>query len=447
MSFLIIDSDNNFTNQLSAQIAKEFNSEVHIKETASEAIALVELLDNFNFIIAIKSSKEEALADRIITFLDSKKQDLQSNPFLLLVGQRFTTQTDRAPLLLPLTVKISQLIQIIHQNKNYQKALDDMYKVSNKEYTPIPLGLFQYIKKSPLDVYLKMKKEGNDHILKRFSKGDTFEMKDIHSLSEKDIKSLYILKEEKLAFFKYIDVKLANLAKKHPEEFKDSEDLETYAFHSLTKIGISKSSLEVAKQATLDSTKKFEKDKKFQDSLKDIIKNRKLGLKQLNSKLISLLCFFITKGTEYEDNKVMSNLIMASYLQDIKIDNEYIKIRTTSELQSLYLDDSLNVLIDSHAALAATEVEKYDNIPMDVIKIVKHHHGSPSGKGFHYELPNYLFHQAVIFILAEEISFSILSAQREKLNFTDILESISLNYNSEPRMENFISNLKRNLAK
>lgn len=447
MPFLIIDSDQKFSDQLSSELVKEFNSEVHIKENASEAIGLIELLDDFNFLIIIKSEKEENLADKILTFLDKKKNELNVNPFILLVGQKLSVSTDRSPLFLPITVKTKELVQIIRSHKNYQKTLDQMAADSNKEFTPIPLRLFQYISEAPLDIYLKMKKEGDLHMLKRFSKGDRFEVADIQTLKEKNVKSLYIEKTERIPFFRYLDMRLASLAAKHPEEFLNSSDLENYAFHSLTKIGISKSSLEVAKQATIESTKKFEQDKKFQDALRNILKKNKLGLKQLNSKIVSLLCYFITKGSDLESSKVMSNLIMASYLQDIKLDDDHASIRSTNELQSLLLSDQLNVLVDNHANLAAQEIEKYDNIPSDVVKIVKQHHGSPNGKGFHYNLPDHLFHQTLVFILAEEISFTILKAEREKLNFSEILEGVSQAYGNDHKIDSLIERLKQNLRR
>ncbi|MCR9205056.1 MAG: hypothetical protein NXH75_10790, partial [Halobacteriovoraceae bacterium] len=376
MPFLIIDSDKTFSNQLASQFANEFDSEIHIKENASEAIGLIELLDDFNFIIAISSDKEEQLADKIISFLDKKKDELSSDPFILFVGQKLSVSTNRSPLLLPITIQAKEIVHLIRNHKEFQNTLDDLKKDSNKEYSPIPLRLFHYVSEAPYDIFLKMKKDGQPYMLKRFSKGDHFESADIQTLQEKNVKSLYIEKTEKIPFFRFLDTRLASLAQKHPEEFLNSSDLENYAFHSLTQIGISKSSLEVAKQATIEMTKKFEKDKKFQDALRSILKKNKLGLKQLNSKIVSLISYFITKGTDLESSKVISNLIMASYLQDIKLEDEHAGIRSNNELQSFYLNDKQNVLIENHANLAAQEIEKFDNIPSDVIKIVKQHHGS-----------------------------------------------------------------------
>ncbi|MCR9206375.1 MAG: hypothetical protein NXH75_17470, partial [Halobacteriovoraceae bacterium] len=72
---------------------------------------------------------------------------------------------------------------------------------------------------------------------------------------------------------------------------------------------------------------------------------------------------------------------------------------------------------------------------------------SLNGKGFHSELPDHLFHQTLVFILAEEISFSILKSEREKLNFTEILEGVSLSYGNNHKIDEHIQRLKSNLKR
>lgn len=447
MSFLIIDSDKEYSDKLSSELANVFESEIHIKENAQEGLALIQLLDNFNTIIAIKSKRDEDLSEKIIKFFERNASDIKSRPLLIFIGTTPKITSKLTTLVFPITTKIKELTKIIYDDRKRRKLINEKEKIEQIEYAPIPLGLFQYLGKAPIDIYIKMFKQGEPHMLKRFTRGDSFELADIIHMADKGLRSLYIVESEKIPFFQLIDKHLAGLAKKHPEEFKTSEDLENYAFHSLNRVGISESSLEVAKQATRIYSEKLDHNKRFKDALKEILGHKKLGFKQLNSKIISLFCYYITKGTDFEDESIMSHLIMASYLQDIKISDDYSSIRTSQELQALYLSDRENVLIENHASLAAKEIERFDSIPSDVVKIVMQHHGSINGKGFKDELPKELFMKSLIFILAEEFSLAILTTERGRLNLRDVFDHVTVKFKNHQKMAPLIDNLMDNLSK
>lgn len=268
MAFLIIDNDQNFADTLAANLLKEFGGEVHIKENASEAIALLELLDDFQFIINTHSSKDENIADKLLKFLQSASKEV---------------------------------------------------------------------------------------------------------------------------------------------------------------------------------AKKLDSEQQFQKAIKEIAKSKNLGIKQLNSKMIALISYFITKGSELDTTQIRSNIVMASILHDSKLSNEYAGIRSIGELQAQYLPDKDNILIDKHATLAAEHLDKFPSISSEVVKIVRHHHGSNEGKGFSTDLSLIKSIQSLVFILAEEISFAIIKRERVSINLGEILDGISRKYDHHEKLDELMEQFKENL--
>lgn len=443
MAFLIIDSDKVFADSLAAGLVKEFGAEVHIKEQVSEAIALMELLDEFQFVISVKSQKDKSLGDKLVSFINSEA--LTNRPELIFLGVMPSETAKNPVLLLPLTTKVKELIQVLKTKKDYQKKLEQIKQAASIEYASIPLRLFYYVSSAPDDLFLKIKKEGKPHLVKRFNQKAALEEADLNSLKEKGVKFLYVEKEKLRFFFEVFDKRLAELAQVAPDQFISESDLENYAFHSLSKFGVSESSLKVAQSASQEAAKKLSNDKKFQTALKEIIKGKSLGLRQLNSKMVSLISHFIIKGSELDTAQIRTNMIMASFLQDSKLTDEYAGIRSVAELQALLLEDKDNVLIDKHAALAADQLEKFSHIPSEVIKIVRHHHGSVEGKGFSRELKAISSLQSLVFLLAEEVSFAIIKRERSSINLGEILEGISHKYQYNEKLDKLIEQFEKNL--
>lgn len=443
MAFLIIDNDQNFADTLAANLLKEFGGEVHIKENASEAIALLELLDDFQFIIGIHSNKDENLADKILSFVHSS--ELERKPELIFLGGAPKALPAHPILLLPITTKVTELIQLLKTQKSYQSNLEKVEKSSHQEYAGVPLRLFYYVSAAPDDLYLKIKKDGEPHMVKRYSKKDALEIAELESFSNKGVRFFYVEKEKLKYFFEVFDKRLTELAQSAPDQFMSESDLENYAFHSLNKMGISESSLMVAQSASKEVAKKLDSEQQFQKAIKEIAKSKKLGLKQLNSKMIALISYFITKGSELDTTQIRSNMVMASILQDSKLSNEYAGIRSIGELQAQYLPDDDNILIDKHAALAAEHLDKFPSISSEVVKIVRHHHGSNEGKGFSTDLSLIKSIQSLVFILAEEISFAIIKRERASINLGEILEGISRKYDHHEKLDELIEQFKENL--
>jgi hypothetical protein len=443
MSFLIIDSDQKFADILAGQLTKEFEGEVHIKEDASEAIGLLELLDDFNFVFGVKSSKTKNMADKLIKFLN--QNTLSHKPELILLGTSPSEKSIDPVLILPITTKVSEVIGLLKTKKKFKNNTDKIKENSNQEYANIPLRLFHYINTAPGDLYLKLKKDGKPHMVKRINKNDALEEAYLSSLKDKGVKFLYVEKEEVRYFFEVFDKRMAELAEKAPDLFLSENDLENYAFHSLSKFGVSESSLRIAQVASKEAVKKLSEDNNFQKALKEIVKGKGLGTKQLNSKMIALISHFIIKNSDLDTSQARQNLVTASLLQDCKLSNDYAAIRSDSELQSFYLDDKENVLIDRHAALAADHLDKFDAISSEVVKIVRHHHGTIDGKGFGTELKKISHPLSLVFILAEEVSFAIIKRERSSINLNDILDGISLKYGNDSKLDKLIDQFKDNL--
>lgn len=446
MAFLIVHDDKQFTDILSAELGREFSGEVHCKENGSEAKALIELLDNFHFVICQDKTNKDDTAEKILTFVKSHKE-LSIKPHIIVLGKKVKPVPGMTPIILPRNVKISGIIHLIKTHRSHQSNLEKIELESSKEFVSIPVRLLEYIPKPPADIYLKLKNDDEFRYLKRYNRNETFESADLQSLISKGLKNIYVLKEHKKDFYNVLDKRIAELAKKHPGTFVSESDLENYAFYTLNNIGLSKSSLEVAQEAARESQKKLLSNNNFQKTLKEVLGHQKLGMKQLKSKCIILLAHTIIKGhPKLAGTNALSHITNAAYFHDILLSDNYSFIRSQAEVDSLYLKEKENILIDQHAAKAASDLEKYDSISSEVIKIVKQHHGTLEGKGFTRKIHQHLGPLSLCFLIAEEIAVEILTSEKGKLDISTILEDIYDYYEQDPRIEEYLESFQSGIS-
>lgn len=446
MAFLIIHNDNKYADLLSAELNRIFPGEIHVKENSAEARALIELLDSFHFIICQDKTEKEETANKIINYF-TENHELSVRPNIIVLGQKVRPNKEITPMVLPSKVKAAAIAHIIKTQQSYQSNLDKIEKEENREFIPIPVRLLEYVPKPPTDIYLKLKKEGENRYLKRYNRNETLEVADLQNLISKGLKNIYILREHKKDFYVVLDKRMAELAKKHPSQFISESDLENYAFYTLNNIGLSKSSLEVAQQAARESQKKLTENRSFQKTLKEVLGQQKLGFKQLKSKCLILLAHtMIKKHPKLAGTKALEHITNAAFFHDVLLSDSYSLIRSQDELDSLYLKEADNVLIDQHAAKAAKDLEKYDTISSEVIKIVKQHHGMLEGKGFTRKIEEHLGYLSLCFLVAEEIAVEILTSEKGKLEINSILEEIYEYYEEDPRIEEYIKSFQEGLS-
>lgn len=446
MSFLIIHDDSKYADLLSAELNRIFPGEIYVKENSAEGKATIELLDEFHFVICQDHSEKEAAAEKILTFLNGNN-DLTIKPHVIVLGQKLKPVQGMTPMILPRKVKAIEIANLIKTHQSYKENLNKMEELASREYVAIPVRLLEYIPKPPADIYIKLKKDGGHRFLKRYNRNETFEVADLQSLISKGLKNIYILKEHKKDFYIVLDHRMAELAKKHPSQFISESDLENYAFHTLNDVGLSKGSLEVAKQAARESQKKLLDNRSFQKTLKEVLGQEKLGMKQLKSKCLTLLAYtMIKKHPKLSGTSALEHITNAAYFNDIALSDNYSLIRSKEELDSLYLDDKNNILVDQHASKAAQNLEKYDSISSEVIKIVKQHHGTLEGKGFTRKIHEHLGPLSICFLLAEEIAVEILTSEKGKINISSILEDIFEYYGEDGRISEYFDSLKSALT-
>lgn len=447
MAFLIVHNDNKYTDLLSAELNRIFPGEIHVKENSQEARAIIELLDNFHFVICQDATEKETTADKIIGFL-AENDELTLRPNVIVLGQKVKPNNVITPMILPTKVKAAAIAHIIKTQQSYQSNIDKIEEQESKEYIPIPVRLLEYVPTPPTDIYLKLKKDGEERYLKRYNRDETFEVVDLQSLISKGLKNIYILKEHKKDFYVVLDKRMAELAKKHPSQFISESDLENYAFYTLNNIGLSKSSLEVAQEAARESQKRLLENNSFQKTLKEVLGNEKLGLKQLKSKCLILLAHTMIKNhPKLAGTTALQHITNAAFFHDVLLSDNYSLIRSQGELDSLYLKETDNVLIDQHAAKAAKDLEKYDSISSEVIRIVKQHHGTLDGKGFTRSIDPHLGPLSLCFLLAEEIAVEILTSEKGNLNISSVLEDIYEYYEEDSRIEEYIDSFQKEAGK
>jgi hypothetical protein len=157
---------------------------------------------------------------------------------------------------------------------------------------------------------------------------------------------------------------------------------------------------------------------------------------------IAIIAHFILKDMSWASAKQLETITLASFLHDLKLDNEESKIRDYTDLDSQFYEDSINIKIEKHCQDACQQLESFSFIPSEVLKVIRQHHGSIDGKGFASKLEKHLGQLTYAFIPAEEISVRLLTSEREKVNISVILEEISQKYSENTLVDELLTSFQ-----
>lgn len=300
---------------------------------------------------------------------------------------------------------------------------DDLHKMRLKNFY-----LFEQL---PYDVYLELTPTKFGKVI---SKNKPYTHQLIQNYSRKNIKYLYLRKDEHL---KFLDTAIKNLLKIYEAKLTDRKKLinlhlkTIFFIHQFIKtLSVSE---EVVKLTNLfiDSARDVVKS---QDNLGDLI----ISVTESNnmtfaehSLTTAYICESILYNMGWNADMSRDKLLLASVLQDISLTNdELLKIRSLNDPNFKMLPEEDQEEFKNHPIKAA-HLSTFFSGFSDVDFILSEHHEHPSGDGFPKGLNSSgLTTISCIFILASNFASRLAQTSSSQSAYKEILGSMKRIYST-----------------
>lgn len=426
MQLILVEADKKARDIFSLNLGSALDIDVVTRENGVETCAFIDLLDEELIIVTSAKVDKENTAERIITHINETPQD---HPLHIFVLGDFESSDDRV-VVVPESIGAKKLAAEVNSRLNASASSEPVKEeVPNcEDYFGIPIGMFHYTAQAPCDVSIKVKKDSGVEYVKRFSKGDGYEQSEISQYETKGATHLYIPVGEKKEIVEFLNKRFFQIISGNLGDNATKDDIQTHALNQLAECGMSASAARLASETVGAIMDKIDSNPKVTDLLKDIYKTPG-SFQYRNSYMISVLGSAALKKMDWSDKKIHEHMAMAAFLHDMELPEESLQqILSQRELNGAFFSPDENKKIEKHALTAAEKLEKNQDIPSEVTKIVKQHHGVFSGVGFSNHVSSQITPVAKVFIASEELSNRILLTTRQKLNVKGLIEEIRKKY-------------------
>lgn len=389
---------------------------------------IVIAIDNKNIVVSeIYNFINETLGTRPYLFIGSpgSMKSQITNDILQRPQTNFLIET---PLSLDGFKKaVSSSIEWVKQEEFEESILeftrDDLHKMRLRNFY-----LFEQV---PYDVYIELTPTKFGKVI---SKDRPFTHQLIQNYSRKNIKYLYLRKDEHL---KFLDTSIKNLLKIYEGKLSDRKKYITLHIKTIFFIHQFIKTLSVSEEV-------IKLTNYFIDSARDVVKSHD-GLGSLiesvtqsanmtfaeHSLITAYLCEIILYHMGWNADMSRDKLLLASILQDIALTNdEMIKIRSLNDPSFKMLSDEDQLDFKNHPIKAA-QLSTFFSGFSDVDFILSEQHEHPTGDGFPKGLNSSgLTTISCIFILASNFASRIAQTTNSPMSHKEIIGSMKRIYNT-----------------
>lgn len=390
---LVIDHRPDIQKSLKMDLLRYFDLSAVVRGSTVDACAFLDVLPHTPLVLCVEKNAPDAELQQLKQYLTQHQLSLQ----LLTYAESEKIEH--------IFTKVAAFLKKPFDHQQYQKDH------AHHDYKPVALSFLQNLTESPCDLFLRMGQAGSDSVkfLKRIHKLDPFPPNLIADLQQKEIKDLFV---ETASY----DLFMTSLTNKFVMDLTDpkssTEQMITaqeksfnFLHHYAALLNFEKSTVDVV-ETTIESFIEMFKTQKSISSLIQQLITKKSGLPFQGFYLTNLMVHHILKQKQIPQiEQKMSKFIFASLFCDyqqekkeiyyIKSNAELLQATQHKILSAEELDGAKN-----HARKNADYLTTYPEIPMEVLTIIRQHHGSPEGSGFNDE-DNPLVHEdSLIFMTA-----------------------------------------------
>ena len=369
---LLIDYRANITKTLKLDLLKYFDISAVIREGIKDATNILEILPDVRIILTLNENPKEKTLDTLQRYIIDNKKNLE----LISYNSEETPE-----------VIIQRVGDYIGQHVDHDRYQKDHSYVGYKD---VPINFLKNIDESPVDLYVQIGEGADTRFIKRVNKLDPFSKSMVSDFLDKGILSLYVAQSDfelfmtslTNAFVKGLTEPEQPIAKVIDAQFNAFEYLNSYA----SVLNFDKKIVEVV-ESTVDSYLEVLNQQKSLAVLIQHVVTKKATTNFQGFYLTCLLIYHIYKSlNRYQESK-MQKMVMATLFCDLELDRkEVYLINSNTQLiassDSGILTEHEVELVRSHARRNAESLRSYPELPLEVMTLVRQHHGSPEGIGF-----------------------------------------------------------------
>lgn len=405
--------------------------------SVEEALSILTNDGPFYFIIF-----DADIKDITIDEFSKESEDVAGKRATLVIGspnQMRATVTskilnDSSMVLLEKPISLEEFKKAVKHALDWSKK--EEFEQSINEFTkddlhPMKIRNFYLFDQLPYDVYLELTSTKYGKII---TKNKPYNHTLIHSYAKKNIKQLYLKKDE---YLKFLDQSIKNLLKMY--DGKLSEKKRYISLHLKTAFFIHQyiKTLNVSEDINL-LTQKFIQSVtqtcRSYDSLTSLLKDfpeTQSFTFAYQTVYSSYVCHFMLQTIGWHADMSKDKLMLSCLLQDISLNNEdLIKIRSLNDPQLKQFPEEDQIAFKEHPLNAAL-VSNYFSGFTEVDFIIAEHHEHPNGDGFPKELnSSSLTTISCIMILATSFTSRLATSAKTDSVYLDIYNQMKRIYNT-----------------
>lgn len=268
------------------------------------------------------------------------------------------------------------------RQEEFESSIEELEK---EQLLPMKIRNFYLFNSIPYDVFLELT---SVKYVKVITAGKPYTEADINTLSRRNIRFLYLKKDE---YLKFLEDSVAQLTVKFSKKIKPISEALQFQIKAvmviqqyLRTVGVTDTVVELCGKvidsigATYDGVEKFKQIlAAFPFETRDFAEQ---------SLLVAYFCEAISDGLDWKSDIVRKKLGLASLLMDCTLTNEEMsKIRTINDpdLENFSEEEQLQFI--NHPKKAAELVSNFTGFP-ETDFIIREHHELPDGSGFPQKL-------------------------------------------------------------
>lgn len=285
-------------------------------------------------------------------------------------------------------LEIEEFTEIITKSLEWAKKEEfeaSIEELDKEQLLPMKIRNFYLFNSIPYDVFLELT---SIKYVRVISAGRPYTEADINTLSRRNIRYLYLKKDE---YLKFLEDSVAQLTVKFAKKIKPMSDALQYQIKAtmviqqyLRTVGVTESIIELCAKviesigATYDGAEKFKQIlAAFPFETRDFAEQ---------SLLVAYFCEAISDGLDWKSDIVRKKLGLASLLMDCTLTNDELsQVRTLNDPALEEFTEEEQLQFRNHPKKAAELVANFAGFP-EADFIIHEHHELPDGSGFPQKL-------------------------------------------------------------
>lgn len=401
-SVLIVDDEEDVRDVV--RLTLELSADVHVLEAGStdEAIEIIGQTQGLSLVIGDYSMPG---ADGLDLF-NQIKSTQKNIPFILLSSNAPVEQFS-GDSFVGFVEKPNFVEDLTDMTKRFfEQATPEVSSKAQKDFVPISIALLEKIGVIGYDLFLKM---SDRKFVKVFHPDNEFEVLDSKRFSEKNIQSLYLRREDAIAFlrdFERVVAATADLENVNEESAFEVSKATNDIIMAVTKsFGWSDDVHRLTKKNVKLAMRLVQKNHKIRALIQEKLIDRDDYLPS-HSLLIAHMACGLAIDLEWESKFTFFKITIAAILHDITLsDQEIDRIFELDQraARKEFAQEPDVKKYKSHPKAASEMISGFAEMPPDVNKIIEQHHELPDGTGFPAGLTHVRMNPiAVLFAFTED---------------------------------------------